>query len=159
MLARPHWRVLLPALVWAMVVAAVAGGALAALGTDPMVVILAAAATVWLVVAGRRVMRWRFARHILTSERIIARTGVVARSGTEIPLTNIDAVHYRQRMFERVIGCGTLVITPVGSMAPTRLANVRRPAVVQSSVWQARERRLEAVRGPAADPLSWRDDG
>lgn len=145
-------------MAWAMVIAAIAGGTVAAVGTEHILVTLAGAVVTWIILAGRRVVRWRVARHIVTSERVIARTGVVARRVTEIPLTAIDAVHYHQRMFERLIGCGTLVITPAGRVAPTRLTSVRRPAAWQSLIWHARERRLDRTRGQATDSSLWADD-
>jgi uncharacterized membrane protein YdbT with pleckstrin-like domain len=138
---RPHWRVLLTPLVSAMVLAAVAGVALAALEGPLDLLVAGATVPLWLVVSGRAVVTWWFTTYVLTTERIIVRRGMVARSGTEIPLENIVNVLFSQTIVERLLGYGDLVIESAGSQGQSRLTDIPDPQGVQSEVYRARELR------------------
>jgi len=73
---------------------------------------LEAAGLVVLVFAGI-VMVFRF-RHLftITSERIIARVGLIARNTNEIQLRHIRAVSVRQGVIERILGSGLSLSSP-----------------------------------------------
>lgn len=145
---RPHWRVLLPALGWAMVLAAGAGLALAALEDPWRLAAVAAAPALWLLIAGRRLLRWWATGYVLTTERIIVRQGMVARSGTEIPLENIVNVLFSQRVTERLLGYGDVIVESAGSQGQSRLVDVPDPQGFQSEIYRARElRSLHFSRG------------
>jgi membrane protein YdbS with pleckstrin-like domain len=138
---RPHWRVLLPALAWAMLLAAGGGVALAALDEPWDLVALGVAPVLWLLVAARAVLRWWFTSYVLTTERIIVRRGMVARSGTEIPLENIVNVLFAQRVLERLLGYGDVIVESAGSQGQSRLVDVPDPQGFQSEIYRARELR------------------
>lgn len=138
---RPHWRVLLPALGWAMLLTAAGGLALAALEEPWRLVAVGAAPALWLLIAGRRLLRWWVTSYVLTSERIIVRRGMVARSGTEIPLENIVNVLFSQRVTERMLGYGDVIVESAGSQGQSRLADVPDPQGFQSEIYRARELR------------------
>lgn len=145
---RPHWRVLLPALGWAMVLAAGGGLALAALEDPWRLAAVAAAPALWLLIAGRRLLRWWSTGYVLTTERIIVRQGMVARSGTEIPLENIVNVLFSQRVTERLLGYGDVIVESAGSQGQSRLVDVPDPQGFQSEIYRARElRSLHFSRG------------
>lgn len=146
---RPHWRVLLGALGWAMLLAAVAGVALAALEEPWDLVAVAAAPVLWLLVAARAVLRWWFTSYVLTSERIIVRRGMVARSGTEIPLENIVNVLFSQRVLERLLGYGDVLVESAGSQGQSRLKDVPDPQGFQTEIYRARELRSLHLSGGA----------
>jgi len=154
---RPHWKVLLPALGWAMVLAAGVGIMLAAVG-DPTwrwaagVVAIA----LWLLLAVRSVVAWWAAIYVLTTERIIVRTGLLARRGTEIPLESIVNVLFSQRVIERLLGYGDVLIESAGSQGQSRLEDIPDPQGFQSEVHAAREARAMMLSGPH-DPSSARD--
>lgn len=147
---RPHWRVLLPALAWAMLLAAGAGVALAALDEPWDLVALGAAPLLWLLVAARAVLRWWFTSYVLTTERIIVRRGMVARSGTEIPLENIVNVLFSQRVLERLLGYGDVIVESAGSQGQSRLVDVPDPQGFQSEIYRARELRSLHFAGGGA---------
>jgi uncharacterized membrane protein YdbT with pleckstrin-like domain len=138
---RPHWRALLGPVAWAMLLAAVAGVALAALDGPLDVVVAAGAVPVWVLLSGRAVLRWWFTTYVLTTERIIVRRGMIARSGTEIPLENIVNVLFSQGVFERLLGFGDLIIESAGSQGQSRLTDIPDPQGLQSEVYRARELR------------------
>ena len=146
---RPHWRVLLPALAWAMLLAAGAGVALAALDEPWDLVALGTAPVLWLVVACRAVLRWWFTSYVLTTERIIVRHGMIARSGTEIPLENIVNVLFSQGVVERLLGYGAVIVESAGSQGQSRLVDVPDPRGFQSEIYRARELRSLHFAGGA----------
>jgi membrane protein YdbS with pleckstrin-like domain len=152
---RPHWRVLLPALGWGMLFAALGGVALAALDPPWERIALGAAPLLWLLIAGRSLLRWWFTSYVLTSERIIVRRGMVARSGTEVPLENIVNVLFSQRVIERLLGYGDVLVESAGSRGQSRLSDVPDPQGFQSEIYRARElRALHFSRGGDTDVVA-----
>jgi uncharacterized membrane protein YdbT with pleckstrin-like domain len=155
---RPHWKVLLPAVGWAMLLAAITGGVMAAFRDQPSSRYAPAVAlALWLVLSGRAVLEWWFTNYVLTSERIIVRSGVIARSGTEIPLDSINNVLFRQRVIERLLRFGDVLIESAGSQGQSRLENIPDPEAFQSQVYRARELRslhLAGRRGGARDVVA-----
>lgn len=150
---RPHWRTLLPALGWAMLLAAAGGAGVAAVDPPWELVIASAAPVLWLLVAARMVVRWWSTHYVLTTERIIVRRGVVARSGTELPLESIVNVLFAQRVWERLLGCGDVLLESAGSQGQSRLENVPDPQGFQTEIYRARELRSQRVRGRGTDAL------
>lgn len=63
---------------------------------------------VWLFLAP--FVRWRTTHFIVTTDRLIAREGVIKRTGIDIPLSRINSVRFEHGLLDRVFGCGTLVI-------------------------------------------------
>jgi uncharacterized membrane protein YdbT with pleckstrin-like domain len=63
---------------------------------------------VWFTVAP--LLRWRCTHFIVTNRRVLVREGVLTRNGFEIPMNRITSVHFRQTVFERLLGCGTLSV-------------------------------------------------
>lgn len=63
---------------------------------------------VWLFLAP--FVRWRTTHFIVTTDRLIAREGVIKRTGIDIPLSRINSVQFEHGLLDRVFGCGTLVI-------------------------------------------------
>ena len=154
---RPHWKVLLPALGWAMVLAAGVGVMLAAVGdTTWRWATGVVAIGLWLLLAVRSVIAWWTTTYLLTTERIIVRSGLLARSGTEIPLESIVNVLFSQRVIERLLGYGDVLIESAGSQGQSRLEDIPDPQGFQSEVHAAREARSMVLSGPH-EPSSARD--
>lgn len=143
-----HWRVLLPPIGIA-VVALVGAGLVGALAGDTMVGSFTLAEVLWVLAvvisvlaAIQPVVRWWFTRYVLTTERIIVRRGVVSRSGVEIPLENINNVHFSQRVVERMLGYGDVLLESAGATGQSRLADIPEPERFQSQIYAAREARM-----------------
>jgi uncharacterized membrane protein YdbT with pleckstrin-like domain len=141
---RPHW--------WTLVVPALATVVVAAGVVLAWVVIPAgdlqqpARTLVGLVglvalaaVVGRRVLRWLTTHLVLTTERLIFRSGLVARFGREIPLERVSDVTVSQSLFERLIGTGDLLIEAAGEQGPSRYRYVRDPGAVQVEIYHQME--------------------
>lgn len=151
----PHWRVLLLPIAMAVVMLLVAGIATWAASLQGWAI----SGWIWLVAllaatvfALPRVIAWKYTQYVLTSERIIVRSGVVARSGTEIPLENINNVLFNQTAMERALRYGDVLVESAGSMGQSRLANIPDPERFQSEIYRAREARTSAIERMGHDP-------
>lgn len=148
----PHWRVLLTPILTTIVVA-VAAAALLWLadrqewGGNPGLWIPLVAVVVIVALAAGPVVRWWTTQYVLTSERIIERSGILSRSGVEIPLENINNVLYNQSAPERLLRYGDVVVESAGSQGQTRLADIPDPQQFQSQIYRARETRTLALEG------------
>ena len=86
-----------------------------------------------------RVLRWSTTHFVLTTERLIFRSGLVAKFGREIPLERINDVTFSQSLFERMIGAGDLLLESAGEHGQTRFANIRDPEAVQLEIYRQME--------------------
>lgn len=96
-----------------------------------LALILLVAAIVLLVM---RYLRWATTNFVITSDRLIFRSGVVAKSGIEIPLERVNTVHFNQSVFERMVGAGDLVIESGGEDGQQRFTDIRNPDRVQREI-------------------------
>ncbi|MGH3451567.1 MAG: PH domain-containing protein [Haloechinothrix sp.] len=63
---------------------------------------------VWLVLAP--FVRWRTTHFVVTTDRVIAREGVIRRTGIDIPMSRINSVRFEHDLLDRIFGSGTLII-------------------------------------------------
>ena len=68
---------------------------------------------------------------MLTDRRVISRSGIVSKRGTEIPLERINNIDFHQNIFLRLIGAGDLDIESAGKDGQSHFDNVRHPDMVQ----------------------------
>jgi uncharacterized membrane protein YdbT with pleckstrin-like domain len=85
-------------------------------------------AAIWLVV---RYVQWMTTNFVITSDRVIFRHGVIGKSGIEIPLERVNSVHFRQSVFERIIGAGDLLIESGSDYGQQRFTDIKNPDQVQ----------------------------
>jgi len=95
-----------------------------------------------LVYAGFVVVKyftWSYTHFVLTDRRVISRSGIVSKRGTEIPLDRINNIDFHQRIWERVIGAGDLDIESAGKDGQSHFENVRHPDMVQQEIYRQME--------------------
>ncbi len=63
----------------------------------------------WFVV--RPFLEWMTASYTITDRRLITRNGILTRRGHDIPLARISDVAYEMGLLDRMLGCGTLIIS------------------------------------------------
>ena len=90
----------------------------------------------WVVI---KYFDWRFTHFVLTSERVIFRTGVLSKRGVEIPLGRINNINFSQKVWERIIGAGDLEIESAGRDGQSMFSNVRHPDGVQQEIYRSME--------------------
>jgi len=82
---------------------------------------------------------WWFTHYVLTSERLITRTGMIARRGIELPLQNINNVLFNQSVIERILKSGDLLIESAGESGQSEFSNIPNPEEFQSLLYRTRE--------------------
>jgi uncharacterized membrane protein YdbT with pleckstrin-like domain len=135
----PHWWYFASAFI-AAVVAFVVGGAVLAAGWGDWANLLAAAAIIGtLIWLGERYIRWVSTHFILTTDRIVYRSGVIAKHGIEFPLQRINTIFFSQRMFERVLGLGDLKVESASETGAQVFEDIKSPAKVQHEIYAQME--------------------
>ena len=104
------------------------------------------ATLVWFV---QRYIRWVSTHFVLTSDRVIFRTGIIAKHGIEIPLERINTIFFHQRIFERMLGLGNLEIESASKDGAQRFEDIRNPSAVQNEIYK----QMEANEIKAADRI------
>ena len=69
-------------------------------------------------------LTWLTAAYAFTDRRLITRTGVITRRGHDIPLTRISDVAVELHLLDRVLGCGTLVISDASTHGSVALPDI-----------------------------------
>jgi uncharacterized membrane protein YdbT with pleckstrin-like domain len=98
---------------------------------------LAAVALLWF--AGRYA-RWTTTQFIVTNDRLIRRSGLVAKTGKEIPLDRLNDISYHQSFFDRIIGAGDLMIESAGKSGQEVFPDMPKPGLVQNEIYRQIER-------------------
>jgi membrane protein YdbS with pleckstrin-like domain len=94
-------------------------------GTAMLVLwILLACLAVWFVL--RPLVVWATATYTVTDRRLITRRGVIVRRGHDIPLARISDVAYEFGPIDRLLGCGTLIISDASTHGQVRLHDIPR---------------------------------
>jgi uncharacterized membrane protein YdbT with pleckstrin-like domain len=89
-------------------------------------------------------LRWLTTTYTVTNRRLITRSGILTRSGRDIPLFRINDVAYEKGLLDRLLGCGTLVISDATEKAGVVLSDIPN---------------VEQVHLQISDLLFARDDG
>jgi uncharacterized membrane protein YdbT with pleckstrin-like domain len=151
---KPHWWYLAPA--GAILAVAIVLGVLS-LSVDTSAVRALAGIMVLaaLVHFGVVYVRWATTNFVVTNERVVSRSGLVSRRGSQIPLEKINSVDFHQRLFERILGAGDLVIESGSEAGIDTFSDVRKPLAVQQEINRqidVHEKTRWAGRVPAASP-------
>jgi uncharacterized membrane protein YdbT with pleckstrin-like domain len=90
----------------------------------------------WIV---QRYISWVSTHFVLTSDRVIYRSGIIAKRGIEIPLERINTIFFHQRIIERMFGLGDLEIESASKDGAQRFEDIRNPSAVQNEIYQQME--------------------
>lgn len=138
----PHWKMLLlPYLV--LIVTLAVGVWLGLLSRDAtapwdlisLIAILAVglALIVWLFLVP--FFRWRTTHFIVTTDRVMAREGIINRTGIDIPLSRISSVRFEHGLVDRIVGCGTLIIES-SSQEPLEFDDIPKVEMVHTLIYR-----------------------
>jgi uncharacterized membrane protein YdbT with pleckstrin-like domain len=144
----PHWSTLVrPVAVLVVVLAATIVGAIEKALVGEILAILLLVTVVWV---GLRVLRRQNTNFVVTTDRIIYRSGVIAKHGKEIPLERVNDISFHQSVFERLIGTGDLSIESAGAQSRETFGDIPKPSLVQNEIY----RQMEASAGRHADRMA-----
>ena len=154
---RPHWWFYTPSL--AALVASVVAGVAVLVGTtsQPLRLVVAVGVAVCLVWFVTRYVQWATTELGLTSDRLIYRSGVIAKSGIEIPIDRINTIFFNQKIWERLVGVGDLVVESASATGSQHFENMKRPSAIQNEIYLQKEeleQRRRARSELASAPVS-----
>lgn len=141
----PHWWYLAPrALLLLLACAAGIATLVYDFGADsdletPIKYVAAVLVAIALVAFVIRLIGWRSTNFVVTTERCIYRSGVLHKSGIEIPLDRISTVFFSQNLFERILKAGDLGIESAGENSRQNFADITNPVAVQNIIYQQME--------------------
>jgi uncharacterized membrane protein YdbT with pleckstrin-like domain len=135
-----------------------------AVGVGIWLLTLASGAVTWIVLAGmalvlvaypvRRLTDWLTSHFVVTSDRVIHRQGLIAKSSMEIPLEAINDVRFNQGVIDRMLGAGTLVIQSASESGRQEFSHIRKPEDVQRTIYHQGElNQSRMFRGAGASAL------
>jgi membrane protein YdbS with pleckstrin-like domain len=151
---RPHWWYLSGPV--ALVVAALAATIASLAASAPQwlqvgLVVVLVITVVWLII---RYAKWTTTSFVLTSHRLVHRSGVLAKAGREIPLDHINDISYHQTIFDRIIGAGDLVIESAGQRGQEVFPDLPKPGLIQNEIY----RQIDSGKSRMADRMAGRRD-
>jgi uncharacterized membrane protein YdbT with pleckstrin-like domain len=97
-----------------------------------LVWIVALVVIVWWVL--RPFLDWLTSTYTVTSKRLITREGIISRKGHDIPLMRISDVAFDQGIVDRMLGCGTRVVSDASTHGSVRLNDIPRVESVQRTL-------------------------
>jgi uncharacterized membrane protein YdbT with pleckstrin-like domain len=116
-------------------------------------------ALVWAGWLGLKYLEWNFTHFVVTDDRVIYRTGVIAKRGVEIPMERINNINFHQGIWERIIGAGDLDIESAGKDGQSHFDDVWHPDGVQQELYRqmeanAKKRAVWGNPAPVAAPAA-----
>ena len=135
----PHWWYFAGAFISAVIAIAI-GGAVLSQNWNSIIDIIAGLAIIgtllWLA---ERYVRWVSTHFILTSDRIVYRSGIIAKHGIEFPLQRVNTIFFSQRMFERILGLGDLRVESASETGAQVFEDIKSPSKVQHEIYAQME--------------------
>ena len=142
----PHWwRFVKPSLVLLAAVAAIAyNDEIPNEFLKDLALIVAQVITALSVVnLAVQALKWYRTHFVLTSQRVIFQSGVIARKRVEISLHKINLVTFHQSVFERLINAGDIIIESGAEDGMETFSDVQDPQQVQALIHQWMRRNLD----------------
>lgn len=140
---RPHWwfmawptLALVGASILGLVLVTTGGDGWAWDGAKYLAVALIVGSLLWFAY---RYARWITTNFVVTSDRLVYRSGLVAKQGIEIPLERVNTVFFNQGIFERMLGAGDLSIESGGETGKQNFKDIRKPSAVQNEIYRQME--------------------
>ena len=75
----------------------------------------------WVVVP---YLRWWTTTYTVTNRRLMTRSGILNKTGTDLPLNRVNEVAIERSLLDRMLGCGTLHISTAAEDGMVVLADV-----------------------------------
>ena len=149
----PHWWFFAAPVV--ALLGAIAIGIVVLVGTDDgsdvrnwlglVSLALIVISAIWLIA---RYLQWGTTNFVVTNDRVIFRSGVIAKHGIEIPLERVNNVMISQRILERMLSTGDLMIESGGEDGQQRFTDIREPDRVKNLIHaMINENERNAFRG------------
>jgi membrane protein YdbS with pleckstrin-like domain len=99
----------------------------------------AALALAWAVWLGARLISWQTTHFLVTCDRLVFRSGILAKHTRDIPLEKVNDLASSQTLFERMIGAGDLLIESAGERGQEKFSDIPHPDAVQQEIYRQME--------------------
>jgi uncharacterized membrane protein YdbT with pleckstrin-like domain len=134
--SKPNWSYLFWPSVFTVIVIAACVAVVVLWASRPGYVnwILLGCGLAALVYFGVQYIGWFTTSFVVTSQRIVYRTGVLRTTGREIPIGRVQDVTYHQTIVERIVRAGSLTVESAGRYGQDPFPDISRPAEVQSLI-------------------------
>jgi uncharacterized membrane protein YdbT with pleckstrin-like domain len=146
---RPHWIALVgPAFVLVLLI--VAAIVLFANFDPPAPVIWIAVLVGGVILIAypvRAFLAWATSHFVVTTDRVIHRSGWLAKRSMEMPLERINDVTFTQTVLERLVGAGSLRIQSGSEYGQNHFRDIRNPEDVQKLIYEISEANEARMRG------------
>lgn len=103
-------------------------------------------------------LNWLTSTYVVTNERILTRHGVIRRYGRTMPLSRVNDVSFDHGLVDRVLRCGTLVVSSAGEQGQLLLHDVPKVETVQRQIYGLVEAEHDRARSTVVPPMD-RPDG
>ncbi|MEJ5256447.1 MAG: PH domain-containing protein [Acidimicrobiales bacterium] len=131
----PHWWTITPSIAALAVVLGIGLWAVIDRWEGLVNYLLAVLVLANLIWFGLRYLQLITTHFVLTTDRVIYRSGILAKRGVEIPLDSINAIHFSQKIWERVLGLGDLKVDSASVEGVSEFENIRKPNLVQNEIY------------------------
>jgi uncharacterized membrane protein YdbT with pleckstrin-like domain len=91
---------------------------------------------VLIVAVVRPFLYWMTTQYVITDHRIIVRTGLISRSGRDMPLSRVNDVSFKKSAMERFLNCGTLMIESAGTQGQLIISSVPDVEDIQREIYR-----------------------
>lgn len=136
----PHWKTLVLPVLALLATLVLAGFLLAVVDDSTGRYVIAGVAAVLAVVFFLvPFLRWRTTLFVITDKRVVVRSGILSRTGRDIPLSRVNDVTFSHNLLERILGCGTLVVESAGERGQVQLTEVPHVEQVQRTLYELAE--------------------
>ena len=158
--ARPHWIALVvPVIVTVLLIAGVAIALLNVKGGGSgkgilRWIVLGVALVLFVIYPLRRFIQWATSHFVVTNERLIHRSGLIAKRSMEVPLNRINDVRFTQGVLERMIGAGDLIVESAGERGQEVFDDIRHPEEIQKVIYERAEAYQGRFAGAPAAPAA-----
>jgi membrane protein YdbS with pleckstrin-like domain len=111
-----------------------------------------ALALAWAVWLGARLISWQTTHFVVTSDRLVFRSGILAKHTRDIPLEKVNDLASSQTFFERMIGAGDLLIESAGERGQETFSDIPHPNAVQQEIYRQMEINQNRMMGGGPPP-------
>jgi len=134
---KPHWRALVVPVIVLLVTLGVGIFAIASWDNSGLrwtvLVVMLLVLVIWVV---RPFLYWLTTQYVITDHRIIVRTGLISRSGRDMPLSRVNDVSFKKSVIERFLNCGTLMIESAGTQGQLIISSVPDVEDIQREIYR-----------------------
>jgi uncharacterized membrane protein YdbT with pleckstrin-like domain len=159
---RPHWKSLLVPIVLTIATVVASSylvGRLDASGFQGAIrtAVIVVAVIVVLVWAVKPFLDWLTTQYVFTNRRIIVRSGLLSRSGRDMPLSRVNNVTFDKSVMDRILNCGKLTVESAAENGTLVIDNVPNVESIQREVYRLYEE--DDARRRGAGPMQRPSDG